>query len=171
MALIGKSAECALHCLVYLVDKPRDVTMGVADLAEFQGVSETYLAKIFSKLHHAGLVHASRGLRGGYQLAVPPEEISFWSVVSALDKNFQVFECHGVRESCVLLPKNGAAKNREICTIHKAMMESELALVKSLKQKNLKWLHQELRAKVPRGEYQKGYEWFSKKSTERLQSR
>lgn len=171
MALIGKSTECALHCLVYLVDKPHEVTTGVADLAEFQGVSETYLAKIFAKLNHAGIVRASRGLKGGYELALLPEKISFWLVVSALDKNFQVFKCHGVRGSCILLPKSDVAKNREICTIHKAMLESEGALIKSLKRKNLKWLYEELRAKVPIADYKKGHEWFSKKSTARLQSR
>lgn len=172
MALIGKAAECALHCLVYLVDKPDDVTMGVANLAEFQGISETYLAKIFAKLNHAGIVKASRGLKGGYELAMNPEDISFWAVVSALDKKFAVFHCHNVRGSCVLLPKAGTSKNlkMEMCTIHRAMLDSEDALVKSLKQKKLKWLYLELKRKIPQADYKKGYEWFVKKSDERLHS-
>jgi len=170
MALIGKSAEYALHCLVYLVDKPDDVAVGVADLSQFQGISETYLAKIFAKLNHAGIVQASRGLKGGYELAMNPEDISFWDVTSALDKNFQVFQCHNVRKSCILLPKNGKPKNYDMCTIHRAMLDSENALIESLKKKNLKWLHKELRAKVPKAEYQKGHEWFLQKSRERLQS-
>lgn len=171
MALIGKSTEYALHCLVYLVDKPDDVTMGVSDLAEFQGVSETYLAKIFAKLHHAGIVKASRGLKGGYELAKKPEDISFWNVVSALDKKFQVFRCHNVRASCALSPKGGFPKNSEICTIHRAMLDSENSLKESLAKKNLKWLYQELRSKIPEDDYKKGSNWFSKRSEKRLQLR
>jgi Rrf2 family protein len=170
MPLIGKSVEYALHCLVYLVDKPANVSTGIADLAEFQGVSETYLAKIFARLNHAGIVNASKGLKGGYELAKPAEQISFWSVVSALDSKFQLFRCHNVRASCVLIPKSmkESMLKSGLCTIHHSMLESEQLLIESLKKKNLQWLYSELRKKIPNKDYEKGHQWFAKKSDGRL---
>jgi len=40
--------EYALHCLLYMVDIPSGKTVGIKDLAAFQGVSETYLSKVYS---------------------------------------------------------------------------------------------------------------------------
>jgi DNA-binding IscR family transcriptional regulator len=42
--------EYALHCLVYLIDAPSEESVGIKDLAEFQGLSETFLSKVFGKL-------------------------------------------------------------------------------------------------------------------------
>ena len=41
----------------------------VRDLAELQGVSVEYLAKLFTSLQKAGLVVAAEGARGGHRLA------------------------------------------------------------------------------------------------------
>ncbi len=53
--------EYGLHCLVYLIDLPEDSTIGIKELAAFQGVSETYLSKIFGKLVKAGIVRSVPG--------------------------------------------------------------------------------------------------------------
>lgn len=69
--------EYALHCLVYLIDHTEDSSIGIKELSTFQGVSETYLSKIFSKLSKNGIVSSVPGVKGGYKLAKSPEEISF----------------------------------------------------------------------------------------------
>jgi len=47
--------EYALHCLLYMVDIPSGKAVGIKDLAAFQGVSETYLSKVYKKYHKKGL--------------------------------------------------------------------------------------------------------------------
>jgi DNA-binding IscR family transcriptional regulator len=42
--------EYALHCLVYLFDIPEYSPTGIKELSFFQGILDTYLSKIFSKL-------------------------------------------------------------------------------------------------------------------------
>ena len=42
--------EYALHCLIYLATPSVKPVLTVKELAEFQGISETYLSKIFTKL-------------------------------------------------------------------------------------------------------------------------
>ena len=48
--------EYALHCLLYMIDIPSGKAVGIKDLAAFQGVSETYLSKVYTKLRKAGIV-------------------------------------------------------------------------------------------------------------------
>ena len=69
--------EYALHCLVYLINTPSKESVGIKDLAEFQGLSETFLSKVFGKLSKAGIVSSVPGVKGGYRLAKSPEDISF----------------------------------------------------------------------------------------------
>ena len=44
-----------------------------------------FLEQLFSTLRRDGLLLSQRGVRGGYRLARPPEEISVLEVVQALD--------------------------------------------------------------------------------------
>ncbi len=50
-----------------------------------QEASPAYLERILRTLRQAGLVSSTRGARGGYSLARPPEEITVGQVVRALD--------------------------------------------------------------------------------------
>ena len=68
--------EYALHCLVYLINTSSKESVGIKDLAEFQGLSETFLSKVFGKLSKVGIVN-SVPCKGGYRLAKSPEDISF----------------------------------------------------------------------------------------------
>lgn len=69
--------EYALHSLVYLIDVPPEESIGIKDLSEFQGLSETYLSKVLGKLSKAGIVSSVSGVKGGYKLSKKPEDISF----------------------------------------------------------------------------------------------
>lgn len=44
-----------------------------------------FLEQLFSTLRRDGLLNSQRGVRGGYTLARPPEEITVLDVVQALD--------------------------------------------------------------------------------------
>ncbi len=65
----------------------------VADIAEFYGISETFLFKILQALNGAGLVETVRGRSGGIRLARPPEEIRLGEVIRAVEDNFAMAEC------------------------------------------------------------------------------
>ena len=42
--------EYAIHCLLYMVNMEDGKSIGIRDLSTFQGISETYLSKIYAKL-------------------------------------------------------------------------------------------------------------------------
>src|SRR5215470_1745430 len=98
MSLYGASVEYGLHCLLYLVDPPQGVVPSSRDLAEFQGVSPSYVAKLFTQLEKARLVASSEGTAGGYWLARPVDEITVLDVVDALEGGKPLFQCREVRD-------------------------------------------------------------------------
>lgn len=53
MAHIGNGVEYALHCLLWLVD-PDSASLSSRELAEMQGISPAFLAKIFPRLERPG---------------------------------------------------------------------------------------------------------------------
>jgi len=118
----------------------------VKELATFQGVSPTYLSKAFTKLAKAGLVRAVPGVKGGYVLARPPERISFWDVVEAIEGAMPIFQCTEVRRQC-LLASTGKEESRgwsSPCTIRRVMEEAEEEMRKALRAKSLAWLYKQL---------------------------
>ena len=58
-------------------------------------IPPSFLAKIISQLSIAGLLHTSRGARGGVTLARAPGEISMLDVVEAIDGPILLNECVG----------------------------------------------------------------------------
>lgn len=52
---ISVGVEYALHCLIYLAIPTTSRSIGIKEMAAFQGISETYLSKIFMKLRKKDL--------------------------------------------------------------------------------------------------------------------
>ena len=65
--------EWAVHCCVVLSQAEGPVP--TQRLAEFHGISRTYLAKHLQLLSRAGLVSSTEGRVGGYLLTRPADEI------------------------------------------------------------------------------------------------
>jgi Rrf2 family transcriptional regulator, cysteine metabolism repressor len=62
---------------------PRPVP--IAQIAERRQMPVQFLEQLFSTLRRDGLLQSQRGVKGGYTLARPPEEITVLEVVQALD--------------------------------------------------------------------------------------
>lgn len=137
--------EYALHSLFYMVDLPLGKAIGVKELAIFQGISETYLSKVFTKLRKAGIVRAMPGVNGGYELARNSEQITFWDVVEAVEGSSPIFQCAEIRQNNILLDKNNSPSNFEKCPclIKVIMIEAEEKMRQYLAEKSLAWLNEE----------------------------
>lgn len=150
MAHLTSSVEYGLHCLLWLVDTEA-APLSAKDLAELQGVSQTFLAKIFQKLERAGVVRAVSGLRGGYQLAKPPAEISFLAVVDAIEGDKPLFDCREIRGRCALFgatPPLWATNGT--CAIHAVMLKAEKSMRATLAACSLADIWQALGRKMPK---------------------
>ncbi|HEY4107524.1 Rrf2 family transcriptional regulator [Puia sp.] len=149
MPTLGKNVEYALHSLVYLVGTPKGSTITIRDLAKFQNISESYLAKVFTKLKKGKIVRSNIGVKGGYALARAADEITFLDVVLAVEGELSFFECKGIRDKCVILDQaNLPWKRGDVCTIHQVMIEAENKIRETLRGKNVKWLYDTINNKV-----------------------
>jgi len=72
----------------------------LADIAERQDLSLSYLEQLFSQLRHGGLVNSTRGPGGGYTLSRAPDEIAVSLIVKAV--NEQLPRTDGGHEPCYM---------------------------------------------------------------------
>jgi len=68
----------------------------LADVAERQNLSLSYLEQLFARLRQHGLVRSSRGPGGGYRLSRLATEISVAEVILAVDEQVDVTRCGGL---------------------------------------------------------------------------
>jgi Rrf2 family transcriptional regulator, iron-sulfur cluster assembly transcription factor len=69
--------------------------IALADIAQRQGISLSYLEQLFSRLRKQSLVASVRGPGGGYNLARGASEIHIAEVISAVDENVDTTRCAG----------------------------------------------------------------------------
>jgi Rrf2 family protein len=97
---ITRQADYAVRATLYLAKLPVGSRAPTAQIAKDQGIPATFLAKIISQLSVAGIVHATRGARGGVALARPPAEVSLLEIVEAIDGPVALNECTLNQEAC-----------------------------------------------------------------------
>lgn len=97
--------EYGLRCLLQLAQSEGRERLTIPTIAQREGLSPEYTAKLMRVLRQADLVTSVRGASGGYRLARPPTRINAWEVLSALGGSFfpeQFCESHpGQLPSCV----------------------------------------------------------------------
>lgn len=97
---ITRQADYALRAMIYLAKIEPNQRAATSMIAEVQHIPPSFLAKIISQLSIAGLIHTSRGARGGVTLARAPQDISILEVVEAIDGPIALNECTSVSGTC-----------------------------------------------------------------------
>lgn len=155
--------EYALHCLLYMVNLEEGKAVGIKDLATFQGISESYLSKVYARLSKAGIIRSVSGVKGGYKLARVPENITFWDVVEAVEGKESFFQCAEIRQNNILIDKENLPESHSKCPclIKVVMLEAENEMKKYLNNKTLAWLYNELyNNKLPKEVEIETIQWF-----------
>ena len=73
--------------------------VSLSEIAERQGISQSYLEQLFSRLRKRGLVDATRGPGGGYRLLKSSDDISVADVIDAVDETVDATRCGG-QQNC-----------------------------------------------------------------------
>ena len=122
---ITRQADYALRAMLYLARLGPNQRASTSQIAEFQQIPPSFLAKIISQLSIARLIHTARGARGGVTLAREPKEISLLDVVEAIDGPIMLNECIGDPSICSF---------GDNCPIHEVWCETQAEMVRKLKQ-------------------------------------
>lgn len=83
---ISEAANLAIHAMSYLAnldDTGRPIP--TVEISESLGVSANHLSKVLQRLSKTGLVRSVRGPKGGFRLALEPEDITLLQVYEAID--------------------------------------------------------------------------------------
>lgn len=90
---ITRQADYAVRAIYYLSAFEPGKRAATSQIAKEQHIPPSFLAKIISQLSVAGLLHTSRGARGGVSLARDPHDITMLDVVEAIDGPIMLNEC------------------------------------------------------------------------------
>lgn len=135
---MSDAVEWALHVATLLAAlRAHDphLVLPAKALAEYHGVSESYLLKALKLLTAAGLLVSVPGPRGGYRLARDPREITLHDVVEAVDGPGPVFHCANIRARVPFEAPPSAFAG--VCAIRAAMHDAEAAYRARLRERTV----------------------------------
>lgn len=121
---ITRQADYAIRAVRYLAKQGPNQRAATSTVAKEMHIPPSFLAKIISQLSIAGLLHTSRGARGGVTLARPAKEITLLDVVEAIDGPILLNECVGDNKNC---PFDGE------CPVHPIWKDAQEHLISRLK--------------------------------------
>lgn len=150
---MSDGVEWGLHCLTLLATAPEGA------VAEFHGVSESYLLKHLKALTRAGLLRSLAGPRGGFQLGRDPAAITALDVVEAVDGRDPAFRCAEIRRCGPAAAAPSAY--RTACGIHRAMAAAEQTYRAALREVRLSDLVANLGDSVPPESLPKARAWLA----------
>lgn len=128
---ITRQADYAVRAVLYLSRMGNNQRAATSTVAQEQNIPPSFLAKIISQLSIAGLLHTSRGARGGVTLAREPKEITLLEVIEAIDGPIQLNECVGENATCTF---------DHDCPLRPVWCEAQEELVSRLKGTNFEQL-------------------------------
>ena len=120
---ITRQADYAIRAVRYLSRPGNTQRASTSTVAREMKIPPSFLAKIISQLSIAGLLHTSRGAKGGVSLARNSKDISLLDVVEAIDGPILLNECVGDPDGCQFSDE---------CAMHPIWKEAQEGLVKRL---------------------------------------
>lgn len=108
--MLSQTVEYALRAVVCLAQN-QEHALTTAQISELTRVPASYLSKVLQSLVKAGFVAATRGIYGGYALAMPASDISILKIVNAIDPLRRIHEC----------PLGLTSHGKNLCPLHKRL--------------------------------------------------
>jgi Rrf2 family iron-sulfur cluster assembly transcriptional regulator len=90
---LSTKGRYAVMALVDLAANSDGKPVSLADIAERQEISLSYLEQLFAKLRRGSLVKSVRGPGGGYLLAHSPAETRVSDIILAVDEPIRATRC------------------------------------------------------------------------------
>lgn len=88
-----KAEEYGIFGIMYLAGQPKGRITPLSEISENQNVPEKFLAKIFQSLSKAGLIRSHRGVKGGFTLGKPSDQITVKEVVESIQGPYRISKC------------------------------------------------------------------------------
>jgi Rrf2 family iron-sulfur cluster assembly transcriptional regulator len=109
---LSTKGRYAVMAMADLARRQADRAVSLADIAERQEISLSYLEQLFARLRRSGLVVSARGPGGGYRLSREAEAVSIAEIVLAVDEPLHATRCGGRHKA------GGCMMKGECCLTH-----------------------------------------------------
>ena len=111
---LTSTTDYAIRIVCYLAAQRQMIS--TSELSQELSVPASYIPKITKKLKQAGIIKACEGIKGGYQIAKQPENISLRDVISCTESSMAISRCLEKEEGC---SKNYIA----CCKVHQILLD------------------------------------------------
>ncbi|HMP03415.1 MAG TPA: Rrf2 family transcriptional regulator [Gemmatales bacterium] len=81
---ISAQEEYGLRCLLQVARAGSEQARSISEIAEAEGLSAPYVAKLLAVLRQQGYIDSVRGRTGGYRLTRPPEQMPLGRLLADL---------------------------------------------------------------------------------------
>ena len=95
---LSAKGEYGVRAMICLALNFQSGPVPLSAIAAGENISQQFLEQIFAVLRQKGLVHSTRGAKGGYSLAFPPEQICVGDIIRALDGPITPVNCLSEKE-------------------------------------------------------------------------
>jgi len=89
MLTISSKSRYGIGALLALAEFYNSGLLQIKDIASRCNIPHQYLEQIFNRLGKTGIIKSTRGKKGGYELAKPPEKITVLHIVNALEGDIE----------------------------------------------------------------------------------
>ena len=121
---ITQESDYALRILTALAE--HDDVIDANSLSSETSVTIRFTLKILNKLVKHGFVTSYKGVKGGYKLKIPTENITLKSVIELIDGPIVIARCLESHESCTL------NQDKTACSYHHIFNKISLDVAKKL---------------------------------------
>ncbi len=126
--MFSQTVEYALRAVIHLAQHQAAGPVDSLRIAEATQVPPSYLAKILQDLARTQILVSKRGVGGGFQLALSPDELSILDVVNAVDPLQRITGC----------PLSLPAHCKTLCPMHARLDESLAQVEQTLKMSTIR---------------------------------
>jgi len=92
---LAKGCDYAIRGLLYLAQRPDPFEpVLLREIAQQAKAPEAFMSKVFQGLRASRIVRSHRGRARGYSLARPPDEISLYDVIVAMQGHAALLSVH-----------------------------------------------------------------------------
>jgi Rrf2 family protein len=100
--MLSQKTRYTIRAFQHLADKFGQGQVQLSEIAAAQNIPPKFLTVILSEMGREGLVISQRGRDGGYQLALPPVDISYGDLVRITRGSLALVPCaaRNAHESC-----------------------------------------------------------------------
>ncbi len=97
---LTRAGEYAVRCVMYLSGQEQGVIVSRREVAHAMEIPEQFLGKIAQQLARAGILEIIQGSKGGFRLAISPDQVSLLDVVEAVVGEIFLNDCILRPNSC-----------------------------------------------------------------------